>query len=109
VEYGDERDPTTRAFMERIAPINNAQKITKPLFVVQGANDPRVPQAEADQIVATVKKNGGGVWYLLAKDEGHGFRKKPNLDFQFYATVQFLQQYLLREGGEAVDKAAVGR
>ena len=108
VEYGDERDPATRAFMERIAPINNAGKITKPLFVVQGANDPRVPKTEADQIVATVKKNGA-VWYLLAKDEGHGFRKKPNQDFQFYATVLFMQKYLLGEGGKAVDKAAVGR
>lgn len=97
VEYGDERDPAVRVFMERIAPVNNAQKITKPLFVVQGANDPRVPQAEADQIVATVKKNGGAVWYLLAKDEGHGFRKKQNIDFQFYATVLFLQRYLLNQ------------
>jgi dipeptidyl aminopeptidase/acylaminoacyl peptidase len=97
VEYGDERDPTVRAFMERIAPINSAGKITKPLFVVQGANDPRVPQSESDQIVATVKQNGGAVWYLLAKDEGHGFRKKENVDFQFYATVLFLQQYLVKE------------
>jgi dipeptidyl aminopeptidase/acylaminoacyl peptidase len=86
-----------RAFMERIAPINNAGKVTKPLFVVQGANDPRVPQTESDQIVVTVKKNGGAVWYLLAKDEGHGFRKKQNLDFQFYTTVLFLQKYLVNE------------
>jgi dipeptidyl aminopeptidase/acylaminoacyl peptidase len=100
VEYGDERDPAIRAFMERIAPVNNAGKITKPLFVVQGANDPRVPKSEADQIVATVKKNGGAVWYLLAKDEGHGFRKKPNVDFQFYATVLFLEKYLIGSGSD---------
>jgi dipeptidyl aminopeptidase/acylaminoacyl peptidase len=97
VEYGDERDATMRAFMERISPINNARKITKPLFVVQGANDPRVPQTESDQIVSTVKKNGGDVWYLLARDEGHGFRKKQNQDLQFYATVLFLQKYLVNE------------
>lgn len=97
VEYGDERDPTMRAFMERIAPVNNAQKIGKPLFVVQGGNDPRVPETEADQIVKTVKKNGTPVWYLLAKDEGHGFRKKLNVDFQFYATVLFLEKYLLED------------
>jgi dipeptidyl aminopeptidase/acylaminoacyl peptidase len=98
VEYGDEREPATRAYMERIAPANKAHKITKPLFVVQGGNDPRVPKSEADQMVATVKKNGTPVWYLLATDEGHGFRKKGNVDFQFYATVRFMEQYLLKEG-----------
>jgi dipeptidyl aminopeptidase/acylaminoacyl peptidase len=95
VEYGDERDREMRAFMDRTAPLNNAAKITKPLFVVQGANDPRVPRSEAEQMVAIVKRNGGPVWYLLAKDEGHGFRKKANADFQFYATVQFIRTYLL--------------
>ncbi len=95
VEYGDERDPKMAEFLERIAPLNNATKITKPLFVVQGANDPRVPKSEADQIVATLKKQGTPVWYLLAKDEGHGFAKKRNADFQFYATVEFIRRHLL--------------
>nr|CAA9293471.1 FIG00684568: hypothetical protein [uncultured Armatimonadetes bacterium] len=95
-EYGDERDPAMRAFMERIAPVNNAQKITKPLFVVQGKNDPRVPYTEAEQMVATVRKNNTPVWFLMANDEGHGFAKKKNIDFQFYATVLFLQEYLLK-------------
>jgi dipeptidyl aminopeptidase/acylaminoacyl peptidase len=99
VEYGDEREPEMRAFMDRTAPLNNAAKITKPLFVVQGANDPRVPRSEAEQMVATVKRNAGPVWYLLAKDEGHGFRKKANADFQFYATVQFIRTYLLSGDG----------
>jgi dipeptidyl aminopeptidase/acylaminoacyl peptidase len=94
-EYGDERDPKMRAFMDEIAPLNNAAKITRPLFVVQGKNDPRVPPSEAEQMVATVKRNGTPVWYLMAQDEGHGFAKKPNADFQFYATVKFIQQYLL--------------
>ena len=76
VEYGDERDPKMREFLLRISPVNNAHKITKPLFVVQGENDPRVPLTEAEQMVATVKKNGGPVWYLMANDEGHGFAKK---------------------------------
>ena len=76
VEYGDERDPKMAEFLERIAPLNNAQKITKPLFVVQGANDPRVPKTEAEQIVATLKKQGTPVWFLMAKDEGHGFAKR---------------------------------
>jgi dipeptidyl aminopeptidase/acylaminoacyl peptidase len=97
VEYGDERDPQMRAFLERIAPANNAQKITKPLFVIQGKNDPRVPWTEAQQMVGVVRKNGTPVWFLMAKDEGHGFSKKKNVDYQFYATVLFIQQFLLNE------------
>lgn len=95
VEYGDERVAEVAEFFERIAPLNNAKQITKPLFVVQGGNDPRVPLSEADQIVERVKSNGGGVWYLMASDEGHGFRKKNNADFQFYATTLFVKKYLL--------------
>jgi dipeptidyl aminopeptidase/acylaminoacyl peptidase len=96
VEYGDERDPKMREFLLKIAPVNNAQKITKPLFVIQGKNDPRVPAAESEQMVATVRKNGSPVWYLVANDEGHGFAKKKNQDFLFYATVLFAQQHLLQ-------------
>jgi dipeptidyl aminopeptidase/acylaminoacyl peptidase len=95
VEYGDERDPEMNAFFEKMAPLNNAHRITKPLFVVQGGNDPRVPLSEADQIVSKVQSNGGAVWYLMATDEGHGFRKKNNADFQFYATILFVQKHLL--------------
>lgn len=95
VEYGDERVPEMRAFMEAIAPLNNAQKITKPMFIVQGLNDPRVPASEAEQMVAKIRGNGGEVWYLAAKDEGHGFRKKSNRDYQTAATVLFLRQTLL--------------
>ena len=96
-EYGDEREPAMRAFFERTAPLNNAAKITKPLFVVQGGNDPRVPRTESEQMVARVKQNGSPVWYLMGKDEGHGFRKKGNVDFQFYATVMFMRKFLLGE------------
>jgi dipeptidyl aminopeptidase/acylaminoacyl peptidase len=95
VEYGDERQPEMAAFFERIAPLNNAHRITRPLFVVQGGNDPRVPRTESEQMVARVKKNGTPVWYLMAADEGHGFAKKSNVDFQFYATVMFMKQYLI--------------
>jgi dipeptidyl aminopeptidase/acylaminoacyl peptidase len=98
VEYGDERDPQMRDFFERTAPLNNAAKITKPLLVVQGGNDPRVPASESEQMVAKLRAAGVPVWYLLAKDEGHGFRKKANADFQFYATVLFAQRCLLGEG-----------
>jgi acetyl esterase/lipase len=78
-----------------LAPLNNSGKITKPLFVVQGGNDPRVPLSEAEQMVAKVKSNKSPVWYLMANDEGHGFRKKSNADYQFYATVLFVEQHLL--------------
>ena len=98
-EYGDERDPAMRAYFERIAPFNRAGNITKPLFVVQGGNDPRVPRTESEQMVARVKQNGNPVWYLMAQDEGHGFRKKGNVDFQFYATVMFVRRFLLGEEG----------
>ncbi len=95
-EYGDERDPKMRAYLEKTAPLNSAQNITKPLFVIQGANDPRVPRTESEQMVATVRKNQTPVWYLMAKDEGHGFAKKKNQDFQFYSTVLFIQEFLLK-------------
>jgi len=95
VEYGDERDPAMREFLLGISPMNHAQKISKPLFIVQGRNDPRVPYTESEQMVTTVRGKGGPVWYLLAEDEGHGFAKKRNQDFQFYATVAFMRSHLL--------------
>jgi dipeptidyl aminopeptidase/acylaminoacyl peptidase len=95
-EYGDERDPATRSWMESIAPLNNASQITKPLFVVQGYNDPRVPRSEAIQIVDALKKQKTPTWFLMAKDEGHGFGKKKNQDFLFYSTLQFAKEYLLK-------------
>ena len=96
VEYGDERHPKMREFLERIAPMNNVEKIKKPMMVVAGKNDPRVPVTESDQIVAALKKQGTPVWYVMARDEGHGFQKKANADYQFYTTVEFLQEYLLK-------------
>jgi dipeptidyl aminopeptidase/acylaminoacyl peptidase len=94
-EYGDERDPEMRKFLESIAPLNRAERIGKPIFVVQGKNDPRVPYTEAEQIVATLKKRGTPVWYMLANDEGHGFAKKANADYQFYCTIGFMNHHLL--------------
>ena len=85
-----------RAFQEKIAPLNNAASIKVPLFVVQGKNDPRVPYTEAEQMVAAVRKNGVPAWYLLADNEGHGFQRKANADFQFFATVKFLEDILLK-------------
>ena len=84
-----------RDFLQKISPRNNVQNITKPIFVVQGRNDPRVPLSESEQMVKAIRDHGGTVWYLMAKDEGHGFAKKKNNDFQFIATILFLKQFLL--------------
>lgn len=96
VEYGDERDPKMREFLLSIAPTTNARKIVSPLFVMQGANDPRVPSSEAEQIVKAVRGNDKRVWYMLAKDEGHGFKKKTNRDAFWTAASLFLEDYLLK-------------
>jgi dipeptidyl aminopeptidase/acylaminoacyl peptidase len=95
VEYGDERDPKMRDFLTNISPLTSAHKITKPMFITQGLNDPRVPVGESEQIVSAIRKNGGSAWYLLAKDEGHGFRKKSNNDYYTNAVVFFLENFLL--------------
>lgn len=97
-EYGDERDEKMNAFLQKISPLTNAEKIKVPLLVVQGRNDPRVPVTEAEQIVAAVRKQGGPVWYIEGKDEGHGFAKKKNQDYLQAAEILFLRRYLLDEG-----------
>lgn len=93
-EYGDERDPVVAAFFDEISPLKNAHRITKPLFVVQGYNDPRVPYTEAEQILAAVRANGVKTWFMMAMDEGHGFRKLPNREAQREAETLFLQEIL---------------
>ena len=98
VEYGDERDPAMQAVFERISPLNHAGRITSPLFVAQGRNDPRVPYTEAEQIVKAVRGNGQPVWFLMFNDEGHGFRKKTNSDYFGAASMRFWEEHLL--GGE---------
>jgi dipeptidyl aminopeptidase/acylaminoacyl peptidase len=94
VEYGDERDPKMAAFLESISPTTHAAKIKSPLFVVQGKNDPRVPVTEAEQMVQAVRAHQTPVWYLMATDEGHGFSKKKNADYQFLSTLVFFKEYL---------------
>lgn len=96
VEYGDERDEKMREFLGTISPTASVKKITRPLLVVQGKNDPRVPVTEAEQMVKAIRDNGGTAWYLMARDEGHGFAKKKNSDFQFLATITFLEENLIR-------------
>ena len=95
VEYGDERDPAQRAKLLEISPLTRVAEIKKPLFIVTGANDPRVPASEADQIVKAVREKGGTAWHLVGTNEGHGFAKKENADYNFWASLVFWKQYLL--------------
>jgi dipeptidyl aminopeptidase/acylaminoacyl peptidase len=94
-EYGDERDPKTRQYMNELSPMALVRNITKPMFLIHGENDPRVPVTEAHQIVKAARANKAPVWLLLGKNEGHGFARKANQDFQFYSTIQFIREYLL--------------
>jgi dipeptidyl aminopeptidase/acylaminoacyl peptidase len=94
-EYGDERDPRQRAKLKEISPLGRADRIAAPLMVVTGANDPRVPASEADQIVQAVRARGGTAWHLLARNEGHGFAKKENQDYQFWTSLMFWEKTLL--------------
>jgi dipeptidyl aminopeptidase/acylaminoacyl peptidase len=94
-EFGDERDPNDRAMLAKISPLNNAAKIKKPLLIIQGLNDPRVPASDTSRLVAATKERVP-VWYILAKDEGHGFSGKANRDYRLYATILFVKEFLLK-------------
>jgi dipeptidyl aminopeptidase/acylaminoacyl peptidase len=97
VEYGDERDPKMHEYLEKTAPLNNSEKIRKPVYAVVGKNDPRVPWTESRQMLDKLKGNGITTWFLMANDEGHGYAKKKNQDFLFYSTIMFVRQFLLGE------------
>jgi dipeptidyl aminopeptidase/acylaminoacyl peptidase len=95
-EYGDERDPAMRAFLESISPLSHAARMTRPMLIMQGRNDPRVPYTESEQIVATLRSRGTPVWFMMASDEGHGFARRPNADYAFYAITEFARRNLLQ-------------
>jgi dipeptidyl aminopeptidase/acylaminoacyl peptidase len=95
-EYGNLRDH--REFLEKISPINHVDKIKCPLMVIHGANDPRVPVGEAEQIVAALKERGVPVEYLRYEDEGHGLGKLQNRLDAYPKMAEFLDRYL-RIGG----------
>jgi len=97
VEYGDERDPKQREKLVAISPLSRVDEIRLPMMVVTGANDPRVPASEADQIVNAIRTKGGTAWHLLGRDEGHGFAKKVNQDYQFWTSLMFWEQTLLQD------------
>lgn len=93
-EYGSlEQD---REFLEQISPINSIDRIAAPLFVVHGANDPRVPLGEAEQIVAAARSRGLPVEYMVFSDEGHGLVRRTNRLVAYPAIAHFLDEHLLR-------------
>lgn len=94
VRVGDMNDPEERKMLEEQSPLNYAENITKPLFVVQGANDPRVKKAEADQIVIAMRDLERDVEYMLAMDEGHGFAGLENRLAMFFAMEKFFAKHL---------------
>jgi dipeptidyl aminopeptidase/acylaminoacyl peptidase len=96
-EYGDERDPEMREFMQQISPLTHVDRIEAPLFVAHGANDPRVPVSEAQQLVAALREREKEVWYMLAPTEGHGFKQRINRDTFYVAMAMFFERYLLHE------------
>lgn len=98
--YAELGDPVAdKERLMRISPLFHADKITKPLMVLQGANDPRVLQVESDEIVAAVKKNGVPVEYLVFPDEGHGFVKRDNEARGYAQVLKFLDQHLKGRSG----------
>ena len=109
VEYGDERDPDMRAFLQRISPLNQVERIARPMLISQGLNDPRVPASESEQIVAALRERNVPVWYVLARDEGHGFRKKVNRDYLMAATALFLDRHLLSGAAERASGGVVNQ
>ena len=94
-EYGDERDPQMYQFLQNISPLNNTHRITKPLLVYQGQNDPRVPLSEANQMVAALRQQGNEVWYIVARNEGHRIMSKQNQNYVDAARTLFLKRFLL--------------
>jgi dipeptidyl aminopeptidase/acylaminoacyl peptidase len=106
VEYGDESDPEMRSFLQQISPVTRVDDIRSALFVAHGANDPRVPAGEAEQIVQAVRRGGHDVWYMLARNEGHGFLRKENRDTFTELSVMFLEQHLAPRSGDDAPAAS---
>jgi dipeptidyl aminopeptidase/acylaminoacyl peptidase len=89
-DFGDERDVDTRAYLRRISPLTGADRIVRPVFVVHGKNDARVPISQSDELANRLRIRGGTVWFLKAGDEGRGFTRRENLDAFYRTFAEFL-------------------
>ena len=96
VEYGDERMPAQRAKLTEISPLTRVAELKVPLVIVTGANDPRVKPSESTQLVNAVRAQGGQVWHVIAANEGHGYLRKENQDYEFLTRVVFWNDRLLK-------------
>jgi dipeptidyl aminopeptidase/acylaminoacyl peptidase len=96
-EYGNIDDPNDRAFFVELSPLTHVRNVRNPLMVLHGANDPRDPVTEADQLVAAIRQNGGEVEYLRFPDEGHGIRKLSNRIIAYRRIARFLERTLRPE------------
>jgi dipeptidyl aminopeptidase/acylaminoacyl peptidase len=94
-EYGDERVPEIREFLTRISPVTQVAKLRIPLLIVHGANDTRVPVAQAEEMARLVRANGVPVWTTIYTDEGHVMPSPRNNNYMLYTWIQFIKQYLL--------------
>ena len=105
---GDPRTEAGRALLKERSPLNRAAAIARPLLIMQGANDPRVKQAESDQIVAAARARGLPITYVLYPDEGHGFSQPANRISSYAVVEAFLAQHLGDAGGGSQGNSAAG-
>ena len=96
VEYGDERVPSQRAKLTEISPLTRVAELKVPLVIITGSNDPRVKPSESTQLVNAVRAQGGEVWHVIAANEGHGYLRKENQDYEFLTRVVFWNDRLLK-------------
>jgi dipeptidyl aminopeptidase/acylaminoacyl peptidase len=89
-QFGDERDPDTRVYLRRISPLTNAERISKPVLILQGKNDAEVPESQSQEMVNRLRSRGADVRYLLADDEGHEFVKDRDRKVYWETIAAFL-------------------
>ena len=94
-EYGDERDPAMRAFLERISPLGRADRLRMPIFLAHAENDVVVPVQESEQMATALERSGRPPWFLVARAEGHGFGARANEEFMMAAWAYFMRKHLL--------------
>lgn len=97
MEYGDERYPEMNKFLESISPLNHVSEIHDPVMISAGKSDPRVPVTESEQMLKALKAQNDIVWYIMGENEGHGFHRIFDAQYQFAAEALFFQTYLLPE------------